>query len=121
VETPTRAWHICGRYVTPSAGFRMRGDALQFEASGPLHVAAQNSNTPQAVSAPRLRATLAVLLWAPTYAIEVASDELDAGRFATLTHQADSEIHAGRWSDVTRSATDALGLWRGCGCRSTVP
>lgn len=136
---------------------------MQFGVLGPLYVAAQDSDTPQAVSAPRLRATLAVLLWranqpvpideladlvwdgappggareavralvmrlrrqldpraagrivtrAPGYAIEVASDELDAGRFETLTRQADSAIHAGRWSDATRAATGALDLWRG--------
>jgi DNA-binding SARP family transcriptional activator len=128
-----------------------------------LQVTAEDSDTPQTLSAARLRTVLAVLLWranqpvpvdeladlvwdgappdgareairalvmrlrrrldtqaaarivtrAPGYAIEVSSDELDASRFETLTHQADSAIHSSRWAEATRAATSALGLWRG--------
>jgi hypothetical protein len=47
---------------------------MQFGVLGPLYVAAQDSDAPQAVSAPRLRATLAVLLWRANQPVPI--DEL---------------------------------------------
>jgi len=47
---------------------------LQFGVLGPLHVQAGNSDTPQVVSAPRLRTVLAVLLWRANQPVPV--DEL---------------------------------------------
>lgn len=59
------------------------------------------------------QAAARIVTRAPGYAIEVSSDELDASRFETLTHQADTAIRAGRWAEATRTAAEALGLWRG--------
>ena len=47
---------------------------MRFGVLGPLHVAAGDSDTPQVVSAPRLRSVLAVLLWRANQ--PVAVDEL---------------------------------------------
>jgi DNA-binding SARP family transcriptional activator/tetratricopeptide (TPR) repeat protein len=47
---------------------------LQFRVLGPLHVEAGDSDTPQVVSAPRLRTVLAVLLWRANQPVPV--DEL---------------------------------------------
>jgi DNA-binding SARP family transcriptional activator len=59
------------------------------------------------------QAAARIVTRAPGYAIEVSSHELDASRLETLTHQADAAIRAGRWAEATRTAAEALGLWRG--------
>jgi DNA-binding SARP family transcriptional activator/tetratricopeptide (TPR) repeat protein len=59
------------------------------------------------------QAAARIVTRAPGYAIEVSSDELDASRLEILTHQADTAIRAGRWAEATRTAAEALGLWRG--------
>jgi len=59
------------------------------------------------------QAAARVITRAPGYAIEVASDELDASRLQTLTQRADAAIRAGQWAEASRTAAEALGLWRG--------
>jgi DNA-binding SARP family transcriptional activator/TPR repeat protein len=136
---------------------------LKFGVLGPLQVVAGDSDAPKAVSAPRQRTMLAVLLWranrpvppgeladmvwdgappggapeavralvmrlrrgldeqaaarivtrATGYVIDVSNDELDASRLQALTDRADAAIRAGQWAEAARTATEALGLWRG--------
>jgi DNA-binding SARP family transcriptional activator len=59
------------------------------------------------------QAAARIVTRAPGYAIEVSADELDASRFEKLTREAGAAIRAGRWGEVSRAATGALGLWRG--------
>ena len=59
------------------------------------------------------QAAARIVTRAPGYTIEVSSYELDASRLEALTHQADAAIRAGRWAEATRTAAEALGLWRG--------
>ncbi len=47
------------------------------------------------------------------YAIEIRADELDALRFEALIQQAGAAVRAGRWTQAARTASEALGLWRG--------
>lgn len=136
---------------------------MKFGVLGPLQVLADDSGERTAISAARLRALLAVLLWragqpvpadelaelvwdgapprqasdatralvmrlrrqlderaaarimtrAPGYAIEVSGDELDAAQFETLTREAGAAVRAGQWAQAQRTASQALGLWRG--------
>ena len=136
---------------------------MRFGVLGPLQVIAGDSGERSGVSAARLRALLAVLLWragqpvsadelaelvwdgapprgapdatrvlvmrlrrqlneraaarivtkAPGYAIEVSGDELDAAQFETLTRAAGAAVRAGQWRQAARTASEALGLWRG--------
>ncbi|HEV3380667.1 MAG TPA: tetratricopeptide repeat protein [Trebonia sp.] len=59
------------------------------------------------------RAAARIVTRAPGYAIEVTGDELDAARFEMLTRQAGAAVSAGRWAQASRTAAEALGLWRG--------
>jgi DNA-binding SARP family transcriptional activator/tetratricopeptide (TPR) repeat protein len=59
------------------------------------------------------RAAARIVTRAPGYAIEISGDELDASRFETLTRKAGAAVRAGQWAQAARTATDALGLWRG--------
>jgi DNA-binding SARP family transcriptional activator len=59
------------------------------------------------------QAAARIVTRAPGYAIEVASDELDASRLQALTQRADAAIRAGQWAEASRTAAEALGLWRG--------
>jgi DNA-binding SARP family transcriptional activator len=58
------------------------------------------------------QAAARIITRAPGYAIEVASGELDASQFQTLTQRADAAIRAGQWAEASRTAAEALGLWR---------
>jgi hypothetical protein len=49
----------------------------------------------------------------PGYAIEISRDELDAAQFETLTREAGAAVRAGEWVRAGRTASQALGLWRG--------
>lgn len=136
---------------------------MRFGVLGPLQVIGDGSGGPGTVSAARLRALLAVLLWranqpmstddiaelvwdgappsgapdatralvrrlrqqleteaaarivtcSPGYVIEISGDELDASLFETLTRRAGAAVRAERWAEAARTATEALGLWRG--------
>ena len=139
---------------------------MKFGVLGPLQVVAGDSGDAReahAISAARLRALLAVLLWragqpvpadelaelvwdgapprrapdatrvlvmrlrrqldpraaarivtrAPGYLIEISDDELDASQFEALTRRAGEAVRAGQWARAARTASEALGLWRG--------
>jgi DNA-binding SARP family transcriptional activator len=59
------------------------------------------------------RAAARIVTRAPGYLIEVSIEELDASRFEVLTSQAGAAVLAGQWEQARRSASAALGLWRG--------
>jgi DNA-binding SARP family transcriptional activator/Tfp pilus assembly protein PilF len=59
------------------------------------------------------QAAVRVMTRAPGYAIEITADELDASRFEALTCQAGAAVRAGQWTQASRTAAEALGLWRG--------
>jgi DNA-binding SARP family transcriptional activator/tetratricopeptide (TPR) repeat protein len=59
------------------------------------------------------RAAARIVTRAHGYAIEISGDELDASQFETLTRKAGAAVRAGQWAQAARTATDALGLWRG--------
>ena len=59
------------------------------------------------------RAAARIVTRPPGYAIEISGDELDASLFEALTRQAGAAVRAGRWPETARTATEALGLWRG--------
>ena len=59
------------------------------------------------------RAAARIVTHAPGYAIEVSGDELDAAQFETLTREAGAAVRAGQWAQAARTASQALGLWRG--------
>jgi len=136
---------------------------MKFGVLGPLQVIADDFGEPSGISAARLRALLAVLLWragqpvpadelselvwdgapprqaseatralimrlrrqldkraaarivthAAGYAIEISGDELDAAQFEILTREAGAAVRAGQWAQARRTASQALGLWRG--------
>jgi DNA-binding SARP family transcriptional activator len=50
---------------------------------------------------------------APGYLIEVSGNELDATLFEGLCRDTASAVHAGHWAKASRTAADALALWRG--------
>ncbi|MFC9995129.1 BTAD domain-containing putative transcriptional regulator [Nocardia sp. NPDC127526] len=62
--------------------------------------------------APRQPAGILVTA-APGYALRVASDDVDAGRFETLARGADVALTAGQPADALRRLDTALGLWQG--------
>jgi DNA-binding SARP family transcriptional activator len=136
---------------------------MKFRVLGPLQVIAGDSGEDSTISAARLQALLAVLLWragqpvpadelaelvwdgapphrapeatralvtrlrrqldkraaarivtrASGYAIEISGDELDAAQFENLTREAGAAVRAGQWTQAARTASQALGLWRG--------
>jgi len=136
---------------------------MKFGVLGPLRVIAGDCGEPGTVSAARLRALLAVLLWragqpvpadelaelvwdgapprrapdatrvlimrlrrqlderaaarivtrAPGYVIEISGDELDAAQFEARTQETGAAVRAGQWVQAARTASKALGLWRG--------
>lgn len=47
------------------------------------------------------------------YAIEISDDELDASRFEALIQDAGTAVRAERWTQAARTASEAVGLWRG--------
>jgi DNA-binding SARP family transcriptional activator len=59
------------------------------------------------------RAAARIVTRAPGYAIEVAGEELDASQLERLTREAGVAVGAGRWAEAARTASGALGLWRG--------
>jgi DNA-binding SARP family transcriptional activator/tetratricopeptide (TPR) repeat protein len=79
------------------------------------------AGAPEAVRALMMRlrrrldpeAAARIVTRAPGYMIEVSGDELDASRFETLTRQAGAAVRAEQWARAARTATEALGLWRG--------
>jgi DNA-binding SARP family transcriptional activator len=59
------------------------------------------------------RAAARIVTRAPGYVIEISGDELDAAQFETLTREAGAAVRAGQWAQAARTASKALGLWRG--------
>src|SRR5215469_8313570 len=59
------------------------------------------------------RAAARIVTRSPGYTIEVSGDELDATLFETLILQTGAAVRAGQWARTARTASEALGLWRG--------
>jgi DNA-binding SARP family transcriptional activator/tetratricopeptide (TPR) repeat protein len=59
------------------------------------------------------RAAARIVTHAPGYAIEISGDELDTAQFETLTRETGTAVRAGQWAQAARTASEALGLWRG--------
>jgi DNA-binding SARP family transcriptional activator len=59
------------------------------------------------------RVAARIVTRAPGYVIDISGGELDAAQFETLTRQAGTAVRAGQWAQAARTASEALGLWRG--------